>query len=227
MKSYSFLLCCFLIFLVACQKETSFEVGNGLTPPAADSTVIPPVADSTIIPTVPPVTGTPATDYSFYYQATIDGTNYKEVVTETNGYEAGSGAGGVDDVVVSGSINLTNTTVKGTTLGIGKGTIHNYLSTSNAVFKNFFTPGTYPYSPRASAGVAIDWTDKNGVTWSTDAGSADQTGSVFKITAVEDFPSFNAYYIKVTVEFNCKIYNDAGESKVLTNGKAVVAFGKI
>lgn len=165
--------------------------------------------------------------YIYYYQANIDGVDYKEVVTENNGYIAGSAASGTDDVIVGAGINLMDSTKKGSQLGVSKGTIHNYLQLSNAGFKAFFSPASYPYSKNAINGVSIGWADKNGSKWSTSLGSADQTGSSFKVISTKDGPGSNGYFIDVTIEFNCMLYNESGNKKTLTNGKAVVVFGKI
>lgn len=206
----AFALVLFLV-LTGCQKEITGDIV------AAGNT-----ADST-----GGGTGNQAGAYTYYYQATIDGVIYKEIVTDDNGYTAGSGASGTDDVIVGGGINLTDTTKKGTQFGIGKGTIHNYLSLKNTDFKAFFSPGTYPYSKDAVDGVSVGWTDKAGNHWRTSSGSANQAGSSFKITSVKDVNALNGYFVAVTAEFNCNLYNETGSKKTLTNGKAVVVFGKI
>jgi hypothetical protein len=41
---------------------------------------------------------------TYYFKANIGGTSYSQTVTETNGYEAGSVLGGVDDVTVSSAL---------------------------------------------------------------------------------------------------------------------------
>ncbi|MBK6627525.1 MAG: hypothetical protein IPJ87_11080 [Flavobacteriales bacterium] len=67
-------------------------------------------------------------------------------------------------------------------------------------------------------GVRVEWTDALGVKWSTDRGTADQTGSNFSInerTSTGD-PFGPRFTFKVT--FNCKLYDGAGNSKLVTNG---------
>lgn len=212
MKFYAGLaLVLFLAIFTGCQKEITGDF----------------VATRNTVDSTGGGTGSQAGTYTYYYEATIDGVNYKEIVTHDNGYIAGSGASGTDDVIVGGGLNLVDTTKKGTEFGIGKGTIHNYLSLKDADFKAFFNPGTYPYSKDAIDGVSIGWTDKDGNHWSTSLGPTDQTGSSFKITAVKDVNAVNGYFVAVTAQFNCNLYNDAGNKKSLTNGKAVVIFGKI
>ena len=178
--------------------------------------------------------GSGGTTGEFYYKATIDGTNYTQGVTSSNGYEAGSGMGGVDDVVFGGGINYENPPVPAgfTEFGIDKGLMHNYVSATQAQFKAFFAPGDYTYAPSSYSngnGVRVYWTDPSGGDWDTRDGPADQTGSTFKIISVVDFIDLAGnYYLKVKVQFSCKLYNvTTGATKQLTNGEAVVVFGML
>ncbi len=171
----------------------------------------------------------------YYYKATIDSVDYMQTVTEDNGYEAGSGLGGDDDVSFTASIDYASTPIPAgsTAMGVEKGIMHHYINSSNADFKAFFAPGDYPYTPGGSFdngdGVNVSWRDKNGNDWDSNAGSADQTGSTFKIISVDDvFDAVGNYYIRVKMQFNCKLYqHDTGEMKELTNGEMVGLFGKI
>lgn len=176
--------------------------------------------------------GTGTGDY--YYKATIGGVNYAQSVTDFNGYEPGSGGGGLDDVSFGAGINYANPPLpKGLTeMGVTKGIMHNYFSASDADFKAFFTPAAYPYDPgtiQNANGVLIGWTDPKGESWDTQAGTGDQTGSTFKIISVtDDYDAFGRYYIKVKMQFNCKLYNvTTGVIKPLVNGEMVASFGKI
>lgn len=67
-------------------------------------------------------------------------------------------------------------------------------------------------------GVRVEWTDPLGVKWSTDRGTADQTGSAFSINERNGTgnPFGPRYTFKVT--FNCRLYDGAGNSKLVTNG---------
>lgn len=179
--------------------------------------------------------GTPTNE--FYYKATIGGVDYMQEVTNTNGYEAGSGMGGLDDVSFGAGIYYISTPVPAgaTGMGVEKGLMHNYLAATDARFKAFFTPGTYPYAPPGLStfdngdGIAIGWTDPSGNNWDSHAGTADQTGSTFKIISVEDnYDAIGDYYIKVKMQFSCKLYNEnTGDMKQLTNGEMVALFGKL
>jgi len=91
----------------------------------------------------------------------------------------------------------------------------------------FFAPGTYPYAIDANGGIEVTWQDEAGNYWSIGKGIADQSGSTFKITAIKDGPSLINLYIEVTCEFNCKLYDDSGHVKIVTNGKFVGLLGKI
>ena len=68
--------------------------------------------------------------------------------------------------------------------------------------------------------------DENGVQWSTENGSGDQTNSFIKIISVKDAQSIINYYVEVKLQFSCKLYNDSGEMKELKNGEFVGLFGK-
>jgi hypothetical protein len=168
-----------------------------------------------------------------YYKATIGGVNYTQDVTDNNGYEAGSGMGGVDDVDFSGSINYGNPPAPAgkTEMGMSKGVMHNYLRATKADFYAFFAPGDYPYTSSFSQkdGVMLGWGDPSGGSWSTSAGSGDQTGSTFKIISTEDARDIlGRVYIKVKMQFNCKLYNETtGEMKECKNGEMVAVFGML
>ena len=160
--------------------------------------------------------------------------NYSQAVTDDNNYEAGSGSGGMDDVVLGGGINYANPPLPNglTEMSVSKGVMHNYLSATEAQFKAFFAPGQYSFAPESflqGDGVQVYWTDRNGEDWYTRDGRTDQSGSIFKIISVEDSPdALGRYYVKVKMQFNCKLYNvNTGAMKQLTNGELVAYFGKI
>lgn len=174
---------------------------------------------------------------AIYYKATIGGVNYSQSVTEDNGYEAGSGMGGDDDVSFSGGVNYKNPPVPTgyTEFGVGKGIMHHYQAASNSDFKAFFAPGDYSYAISSFSlgdGVTVSWTDPTGSGWETRNDQnlpLDQTGSTFKIISATDaYDIVGNYYIKVKIQFSCKLYNAAtGAMKPLTNGEAVVSIGKL
>jgi len=106
---------------------------------------------------------------------------------------------------------------KGTirTPGIGK--------PGEEAFRSFFVIGNVNYSPNHLNGVVIEHRDPSGTIWSTEKGSADQTGSLFKIEAIKETIA-NYQDIKVYATFNCKLYDNNGNSKTLTDGKFVGYF---
>ncbi|HEY9262941.1 hypothetical protein [Chitinophaga sp.] len=181
------------------------------------------------------VSGSVSSTEGYYYKITVAGQTYEQAVTEDNHYEAGAGMGGVDDVTISASINYTyeygqdppaGTTAMSVTIGL----MHNYLNASDKDFTDFFTPGNYSYVKDfyGAKGVSIDWLDPQGEQWSTQAGSADQTGSTFTIISAVDAMAFNGYYLKTKMQFKCKLYNvNTGAMKEVTNGEMVGTFGKI
>lgn len=169
----------------------------------------------------------------YYYKATIGGISYSQIVTDNNGYEVGSSMSGLDIVSFGASINYSNPPApRGLTeMGIGKGMMHNYLSATKSQFYAFFAPGTYPYSKIGlnEDGVDIYWLDPSGVEWSTQNGVLDdQVGSSFTIISTEDAQdALGRTYIKVKMQFNCKLYNASGAMKELKNGEMVGAFGML
>jgi hypothetical protein len=165
---------------------------------------------------------------AYYYDATIDGVKYKVSIPLDNfdpNLMAGSGIGGSDEVVFYSSISDSRT--NGSELSISKGLMSDYLSSTNQEFRNFFAPGNYNYSSSGQNGVTIDWFDKSGKLWSTENAPALQNGSSFKIVSIEDLPdSRGILYIKTTIQFSCKLYDEAGNAKQ-ASGTYVGIFGKI
>ncbi|WP_315817917.1 hypothetical protein [Paraflavitalea speifideaquila] len=175
-----------------------------------------------------------------YYKATIAGVNYMESVTATNDYEAGSILAGNDDVVLGAGINYFTTPIPAgfTTMGIDKGVMHGYLTSTEAQFKAFFPVSLHPFTPPGpdnnphlnGDGIVIYWTDKQGNHWSSSSSTqAQPASSIFKIVSVEDALNLTGtYFLKVKMEFNCILYK-AGttETATLTNGEMLAYFGKI
>jgi hypothetical protein len=169
-----------------------------------------------------------------YYKATIDGVNYYQEVTDNNGFEAGSGMGGVDEVTFGGSLYYaTQPQPAGlTAMGAEKGIMKNYLAATEAQFRAFFAPGDYPYAPEDFSdgdGIQIGWLDPSGEDWWTRNGPTDQVGSTLKIISATDARDITGtLYLKVKMQFNCKLYNvNTGAVKTLTNGELVVYFGML
>lgn len=105
-----------------------------------------------------------------------------------------------------------------------KGTFKHMIPSDSADFTDFFPKQTIPYSIDAEDGIMIRFYDGTGTLWSTDQGSANQTGSVFKIDDRKPFLFASEKYIKVKFSFNCKVYDGSGASKTITNGVGVITF---
>lgn len=117
-----------------------------------------------------------------------------------------------------------------TAFAVEKGTIYvpGIGRPDQDAFRQFFAVGQQAYSSASSPadlnGIVIEHRDDNGVTWKSNKGTADQTGSVFSIESSKEVISFGDQQMKIYATFNCKVYDDNGNSKSLTNGKFVGYF---
>lgn len=162
---------------------------------------------------------------TYYFKANIGGKSYNVSATSNGTVEAGSGVNGTDDVSIFGTIENS---ADGSEFVITKGLMPNFISAMQTDLKNFFKTGAYNYSPGAQNGIDISWDDADGKSWSTSFGSADQTGSNFKIVSVADDPDvLGKYYVKVKSQFNCILYDGNGNSLIVTGGEMVGAFGPL
>ncbi|MHA4846048.1 hypothetical protein ACX0G7_17865 [Flavitalea antarctica] len=184
--------------------------------------------------TITPAAGANSgTSGEFYYKATIGGVNYSETVTDPGNFEAGSGLGGVDEVTLNASIYHTADPMPlgVTAFGVTKGVMLGYLRSTDAQFKAFFAPGTYPYTYTGTKnGISLGWRDKQGREWGSIHDTIRQPAtSTFKIISVEDsYDVIGNYYIKVKMQFNCILFRDNSNEQVeLKNGEFVGLFGKI
>lgn len=173
---------------------------------------------------------TTSTDSEFYYEATIDGAKFNLSVPSDNAnpdFSAGSGlnALGFDATYTS---NISDYRPNGTGMFVSKGILIDYQTSTDQEFRNFFAPGNYNYALIGDEGVSVSWVDKTGKLWATDNASGDQTGSSFKIISTEDAPGDirGRLYVKTKIQFNCKLYDEAGNVKQ-ASGTYVGLFGKI
>jgi hypothetical protein len=174
------------------------------------------------------------TAYTYYYEATIDGTVYKETCTATNDYIPGSSLdGGGPSASFSADIapDADTIPINETAFGITKGIYSDYYDVTDSSFEAFFSPGSYPFaSSFGGSGITIGWTDKSGVDWESNNAPGTQSGSNFTITKVETTTGIvynGTYYVTVTATFNCILYDGNGNSKTVTNGTFVGIFGEI
>lgn len=94
-------------------------------------------------------------------------------------------------------------------------------------FWTFFVAGTRAYGS-ASGGLdalELDWTDGDGVVWSTRCASGVQSGSVFTITEVATDADKLGTIARIKASFNCKLYNCiTGATKTVSSGVLVLQF---
>ena len=97
-------------------------------------------------------------------------------------------------------------------------------SLSDDDFADYFAPGNYTYADLSEEGVAIAIGLPNGTYYDSKYGP--QSGSSFEIVSIKKEYSGFDLYVKVHVEFNCKVYNtnDPSDVKTITNGVYVNHF---
>lgn len=174
---------------------------------------------------------TPAVTVDSEYQATfkLDGVAVSIV----------NGVGGVQSLTSNHTLSATFPDSSESTMGFGlykdvggntqslfdidKGT-YKFVGWDSTAFTTFFAEQSWPYSPDAVNGIAIAYFDANGTKWSTDQGTANQTGSTFVIQDTKLLDFFGTNYINVKASFNCKVYDGTGASKVITDGVGVFDF---
>jgi len=168
-----------------------------------------------------------------YFTGIVDGTNVS--------YEVG-----IDDIINGGTASqillplpdtsmssfgayLEDQTTGEYVFHIQKGTLRFAPAPSpdNGIFKDFFGVGTYSFSQFAESGFEGELYDNNGTLWSTSLGTALQPGSFVEIEEISEITQFNNYYIRARISFSCRIYDDAGNSKQLTDGKFLGEFENI
>jgi hypothetical protein len=99
------------------------------------------------------------------------------------------------------------------------------VSTFNQWIASNYAAGKYDYYNNTATlsvknGMVLVWTDGNGAKWQTNIG--EQSGSSFTILKTEVLQGQNTGYIThtiITAIFNCKLYDNKGNIKLLTNGK--------
>lgn len=96
---------------------------------------------------------------------------------------------------------------------------------AGAEYAAMWTVGNYTYGKREIQnngammdGALIEYIDSNGMIWSTDRGIPYQDESRFDITMVTDNED-DEFSVKIAeVEFECTLYNDLGDSIMVTSG---------
>ncbi|MFP4527985.1 MAG: hypothetical protein ACLFQX_05500, partial [Candidatus Kapaibacterium sp.] len=99
------------------------------------------------------------------------------------------------------------------------------LESWKAVFREFFETGDYEYALDSDGGIKIDYWDDDEVKWTTSFEGGDQTGSYFRIVSVRDeLNNDKVLKIKTYIEFQCRVYDGQGNSKLLEGGRYVGYF---
>lgn len=227
MKKYFLFLgiVCFSLVFAGCEKEFSCE---------------------NCLETIDPLP-TPTGDSTLYYQFTLDNKNYQAIAYQNNFIVGGAilwnpAADRDSGSVITSALIPPNTTsflLAPFTFGFDRGIIKNYSNLTLNSFQGLFSPGNYsygnlkevvpPYTPISQNGLALLWVDEAGVIWRTDKGSGSQAGSKFTITDRRDITySWTTFPFpqRISADFNCKIYDDNGRSKQITNGKLAYYFSK-
>lgn len=91
-------------------------------------------------------------------------------------------------------------------------------------FFDFFQIGTYNYSNEADDGIEIVFLDENGTIWTS---NGDQTGSSFEISKTTNNSFWGTEYVEFLATFNCTLYDESGNSMLLTNGSCKSSFENI
>ena len=166
---------------------------------------------------------------AFFFQATIDGT----VITfedGVNGYgnganDASGGSLGGDYQVVQNSITMVPLSSKAYGMfGLMKtfDTSNTWEEPSGTEVEAMFSVKSYTYGVRDDMatpvnGAVVEYLDASGTLWSSDRGSAGQSGSTFEIT--EHTANSDGYSHKISkAKFSCTLYDDNGNTLSLTNG---------
>ncbi len=96
-----------------------------------------------------------------------------------------------------------------------------------ALFQQFFQPGARMFGSTTTINlsrVAIEYTDPDGMLWSTQQGSALQDGSAFEFTQAATDQDDQGIWARVIAQFNCTVYNASGTSRTITNGELMLEF---
>ena len=88
---------------------------------------------------------------------------------------------------------------------------------------DMFETGPTTFSNRTKNGIIINWKDDSGSIWTTDTRFGSASNSSCVITQVGTFNGGNKTF-EVFGNINCKLYNLAGQSKTISNGKFVIQF---
>ncbi len=90
-------------------------------------------------------------------------------------------------------------------------------------FRQFFYPGNHNFSTNPDSGIVIVFGTNSTTSYSSGL-SSDQTGSRFLVTDTITETDVMGPYYKFKAIFNCNLYDQLGNQKVITNGMVVCKF---
>jgi hypothetical protein len=157
----------------------------------------------------------------YYTSAIIDGKKI-EFTENQNGYLNGYGKAGVWVDGMSQWFERQSTTYAKNGENIFNIYFMKFVNsnppTKNEI-KSIFHQGTYSYGSsdfyNLVDGVEIRYIDENGMEWTT---KGDQTGSLFQVNSHTTNISDSYTPFVTEGNFTCKLYNNLGQSKLLTEG---------
>lgn len=184
-------------------------------------------APNETLPTPTPVAVTASSAPQF--TGKLDGTTFSYTSGYYVGfYSSGNVATSPNPSTLNYSFDLYNSNFQ-SVVRISKGTltVPNGGFPTNSEFGAFFPIADFTYDPNLLNGVEVAITDNAGVEWSTKNGSADQTGSTFKILDRVEGTFNGDYQVKVKISLSCKLYDLSGNVKTLTDAIVVGSFANI
>lgn len=169
-----------------------------------------------------------------YLSATVNGIKYfvESAFPGPDGVPYGYGGTG-DSKSFDSHVGQGNGTIPPgpITVSYQKDFLHNFSSSTKADFKNFFAPGSYPFSvkicpSRVSEGIILFIGDSTRQPWTTLAPPGKLPDSYFTITGIEDGHDQNGlYFVKVRARFKCRLYAVRSTATMeLTDGEVVSYF---
>lgn len=169
-----------------------------------------------------------------YLSATVNGTKYFVESAFPGPDDVPYGYGGAGDSVSFGShVGQGNGMIPPgpITVSYQKEFLHNFSSSTKADFKNFFAPGSYPFSvkicpSRVTEGIILFIGDSTRQPWTTLAPPGALPNSYFTITGMEDgHDQGGMYFVKVRARFKCRLYAVRSTATMeLTDGEVVSYF---
>jgi hypothetical protein len=94
-------------------------------------------------------------------------------------------------------------------------------------FFNFFVVGQIPYSKGYIDGIEIRYWDENNKEWNTSFSNGDQESNTFTFSGLRKEYLNSLAIVKYKADFSCTLYDEEGNSIVLSNGVYVNYFFKM